>query len=108
MSSVHALQPSCVKARHAAVTAVACMPPEQSHLIRDLLIVQFFLKGGNSSREHDRWKEEPNKTEDMPIILFLSSRLYAYGNKSNSETLEFMLDFSKITDVQGIFWGYIR
>lgn len=71
MCSVHGLQPSSVKARHAAVTGVACMPPEQSHLIGELLIVHF-LKDGNSSREHDRWKEEPNKTEDMSIIHYYS------------------------------------
>ena len=42
MSSVHALQPSCDKARHAAMTGVACMPPEQSHLNWELPIAQFF------------------------------------------------------------------
>ena len=30
----------------------------------------FFLKDGNSSREHDRWKEEPNKTERISSIHY--------------------------------------
>lgn len=40
------------------------------------------------------------------LFYFFSSRLLAYGNKSNSETLEFFdWILKKITDVQGHFLG---
>ena len=70
MSSVHGLQPSSVKARHAAGPQVSPVCPLSKVTWLGNCSSFIFLKDGNSSREHDRWKEEPNKTEHISSIHY--------------------------------------
>ena len=55
-----------------------------------------FLKEENLQESMIVGRKNPTKQKTcLFIVLFLSSRLYTYGNASKSETLEFMIDFSK-------------
>lgn len=67
----------------------------------------FFWKMGTLQESMIVGRKNPTKQNTYLVFIILlylfSSRLYAYGNKSNSETLELMIDFSKKHRFGGTF-----